>query len=60
MSQQLISTIKMASLSPNYQCVISALMKRLQGAAMPLSLGQAWGVDVANIIKGHKEKQEGD
>lgn len=34
MSQQLISTIRKASLSPNYQCVISALMKCLQEATL--------------------------
>lgn len=33
-SQQLISTIRKASLSPNYQCVISALMKCLQEATL--------------------------
>lgn len=34
MSQQLISAIRKASLSPNYQCVISALMKCLQEATL--------------------------
>lgn len=34
MSQQLISPIRKVSLSPNYQCVISALMKCLQEATL--------------------------
>lgn len=50
----------MDPLSPNYQCVISALMKCLQEAALLCrhqTIRQARGVDLANSIRRHTEKE---
>lgn len=50
----------MDPLSPNYQCVISALMKCLQDAALLCrhqAIGQARGVDLANNTRRHTEKE---